>query len=719
MRTPPFSIEEVARLPLPGMAIPGLLAFSPDGRWITYLFSEEGSLVRQLYKFDTQTGEASRLTSAPSGTTNEEDLTPEERLRRERSRQRELGITDYAWAPVGERLLIPLPDGLYIQQGAADKLGLLVSSREGVLSDPQFSPDGNWVAYVQNRELFIVPALGGEPRQLTSGAGEASLTHGLAEYIAQEEMHRKHGYWWSPDSALIAFEQVDERHIPLFTIMHLGKDSLEPNAQEEHHYPFAGQANARVKLGVVKISGGEPVWMDLGEDEDIYLARVDWFADGRLAAQMENRAQDELRLLAFDPATGRAETLLVETNPVWIELNDLFRPLREGLFLWGSERSGYQHLYLYAKDGKLIRPLTGGDWTVETVAAVDEANELVYFTGTGAGPLENHLYVICLDGSRLREITPQPGTHNVVVDAAHGRFIDTHDALDQPPLVTLRSLADGGQEQLIYYPQDPRVADEGLRPPEMVHLHSRDGALLYAAFYRPPDEFGSGPYPVVVLVYGGPHAQVVANSWRMTANMRAQYLRSLGFLVFCLDNRGSARRGLEFGGVIKHHLGTVEVQDQEDGVRWLVEKGLADPERVGITGWSYGGYMTLMCLAKAPETFKAGAAGAPVTSWDGYDTHYTEHYLSTPQSNPHGYHDSSVIPHVGNIQGPLLLVHGMIDENVHFRHTVRLINALIRTHKPYELILFPDERHGPRRLEDRVYLEERLRDFFIEAFNQS
>jgi dipeptidyl-peptidase-4 len=251
----------------------------------------------------------------------------------------------------------------------------------------------------------------------------------------------------------------------------------------------------------------------------------------------------------------------------------------------------------------------------------------------------------------------------------------------------------------------------------MVHLHSRDGALLYAAFYRPPDEFGSGPYPVVVLVYGGPHAQVVANSWRMTANMRAQYLRSLGFLVFCLDNRGSARRGLEFGGVIKHHLGTVEVQDQEDGVRWLVEKGLADPERVGITGWSYGGYMTLMCLAKAPETFKAGAAGAPVTSWDGYDTHYTEHYLSTPQSNPHGYHDSSVIPHVGNIQGPLLLVHGMIDENVHFRHTVRLINALIRTHKPYELILFPDERHGPRRLEDRVYLEERLRDFFIEAFN--
>jgi len=712
--TPPFSIEEVARLPFPGMAIPGALAFSPDGRWISYLFSEEGSLVRQLYKLDLQTGKASLLASAPSASNSEENLTTEEKLRRERNRQYELGITSYAWSPDSTRLLIPMSDGLYIQEGVTGKPELLVSNQEGVLSDPQFSPDGNWVAYVQKSELFTVPAKGGAPHQLTI-TGEPGLANGLAEYIAQEEMHRRRGYWWSPDSGSIAFEQVDERHIPIFTIMHLGKESPGPDSHEDHHYPFAGHANARVKLGVVKTSGGEPVWMDLGEDEDIYLARVDWFTDGRLAVQIENRLQDELRLLVFDPESGQPETLLVEANRIWIELNDLFRPLKDGQFLWGSERSGYQHLYLYDKAGNLIRSLTSGDWQVETIAAVDEDNDLVYFTGTKAGPLENHLYSIRMDGSGLRKITQQPGMHNVVVDAPHCHFVDTHDALDQPPMVTLRSLADGSQEQLIYYLQDPRVADEGLRPPELVCLHSRDGVLLYGAGYQPGEEYGPGPYPVIVQVYGGPHGQMVSNSWRLTANMRAQYLRSLGFLVFLLDNRGSARRGLEFGGAVKHHLGTIEVQDQEDGVRWLVERGLADPTRVGITGWSYGGYMSLMCLAKAPGTFKAAVAGAPVTSWDGYDTHYTEHYMGTPQSNPQGYHDSAVYPYVENIQGPLLLIHGLIDENVHFRHTARLINALIRGHKPYELMLFPDERHGPRRLEDRVYLEERLRDFFLEA----
>jgi dipeptidyl-peptidase-4 len=245
----------------------------------------------------------------------------------------------------------------------------------------------------------------------------------------------------------------------------------------------------------------------------------------------------------------------------------------------------------------------------------------------------------------------------------------------------------------------------------MVTVESRDGVRLHGALYRPE---GEGPCPTVVSVYGGPHAQRVTNGWGMTADLQAQYLRQLGFAVFKLDNRGSARRGLAFEGALKHNMGDVEVRDQIDGVRWLVEQGITDPERVGVTGWSYGGYMTLMCLLRAPETFQVGVAGAPVTHWDGYDTHYTERYMGLPEVNPAGYEESSPLNHVEALTGKLLIVHGLIDENVHFRHTARLVNALIRARKYYDLLLFPDERHMPRGLADRIYMHERIFNFFVE-----
>jgi len=280
--------------------------------------------------------------------------------------------------------------------------------------------------------------------------------------------------------------------------------------------------------------------------------------------------------------------------------------------------------------------------------------------------------------------------------------------------VRLRSLQDGAELAVLYAQRDERIDALGLRPPELVELVNRHGDPLYGAIFRPAEGFGSGPYPVVVYVYGGPHKQLAPNAWELTVAMRPQLLRSLGFLVFVLDNRGSSRRGLRFESAIQHDMGHAEVEDQVDGVRWLVEQGLADAQRVGVYGWSYGGYMALMCLARAPETFHVAVAGAPVTHWDGYDTHYTERYMGTPQNNPDGYQVSSVMAHVTNLQGDLMITHGLIDENVHFRHTARLINALNRARKPYELLLFPDERHMPRRLEDRVYMEERIVKFLKE-----
>ncbi len=716
MSKPTFAIEEIAKYPAPGNVAPGAFAFSPDDSLLTFLHSPEHTLTRQLFVLDMKSGEQ-RLFLEPTNGTTEANVSLPEALRRERQRQLATGVTYYEWSERGHRLLVPFPDGLYVRDDPQAAMRKVVSTAEGPALDPAFSPDGKWVSYVQNDEIYIVPANGGQPRQLTSGARQAGKTHGLAEYVAQEEMGRLHGYWWSPDSRWIAFEEVDETHIPVYRIVHQGKNLTGPDAQEDHRYPFTGQPNAKVRLGVVPIDGGEPSWMDLGKFE--YLARVAWLPDGSLTAQLEDRNQTRLNVVRFDIENGASRILLTETAAVWINLHDMLSalPLKDprypGGFIWASERSGFMHLYLYDGDGNLIRALTHGDWPVTRIAGVDSKQGIVYFVGRMESPLESHLYAVSLDGETPRRITRESGMHAVVVDHACKYFVDIHDSPSRPPHVTLRRLSNGSRVRELYQNDDPRLEQFKLRPPQFVELKNRDGVTLYGALYRPRGA-AHRPRPTVVYVYGGPHGQMVTRTWSMTASMRVQYLRQLGYVVFVLDNRGTANRGLAFEGALYRDMGNCEVQDQVDGVRWLVEQGITDPARVAVYGWSYGGYMAAMCLCRAPDVFGVAVAGAPVTHWDGYNTHYTERYMGAPAANPDGYADSSVMRHVGNMRGKLMIVHGLIDENVHFRHTARLINALIAARKPYELLLFPDERHSPRRLEDRVYMEERIRDFLVE-----
>ena len=711
-------IEEIAKFPPPGMSTPVSFSFSPDDRLLTYLYGPDRSPVRQLYALDTGTGE-SRVIQA-TVEPESEDLSIEEQLLRQRQRQLGQGIVRYSWAGSDDIILIPAQSGVYVKSGADAPALLVASSDGGPVQDPQLSPDGSQMAYVMDAEVYacpvprygITPTGGGEPRQLTHGARGTGRTHGLAEYIAQEEMHRLHGFWWSKDGSQIAFEEVDETHIPVYRIVHQGRNDTGPSAQEDHRYPFAGEPNARVRLGVVSVSGGDPVWMDLGDDEDIYLARIDWMPDGSLCVQLQNREQTRLDLIRFDTSTGRGVTLLTESSDVWVNLHTTFRPLADGRFIWASERSGFRHLYLYEGDGNLVRQLTAGDWAVDSLSGVDQQAGVAYFTGTKDGTTECRLYSVSLEGGPISRLTQEAGTHSVTLDHGFSRFVDVFSDTSTPPTITLRSLLDGSAIHTIHSTDDPRVDELALAPPELVTIQSRDGETLHGALYRPAPEFGDGPHPTVIYVYGGPHVQIVDNHWSMTCSMRQQYLRSQGYLVFCLDNRGSARRGLAFEGVIKHRMGDVEVRDQVDGVRWLVDSGLADPERVGVYGWSYGGFMTLMCMMQASDVFKMGVAGAPVVHWDGYDTHYTERYMGTPLSNPDGYETSSPLTHVDGLKGDLLIVHGLIDENVHFRHTARLINALIKARKPYEFLMFPDERHMPRSQADRIYMEERITDFF-------
>ncbi len=723
-----LTLEEVATYPRPGSTHPTKLAFTPDDAHVTYLRSPDLSLTRELYLFDPAVADEKArerpLVKLVGDGITEENLSHEEKLRRERQRVRGLGITRYSWAREADVLLYPLAGELHLRD--KDERWSATFSGESAPLDPRVTRDGSHVAFVQDGELQVAAIPGkGEKTTLQPSAPILSVrapgtTRGLAEYIAQEEMDRDHGYWWSYDGSMLAFAEVDETHIPEFRIVHQGGG---PRDFEDHRYPFAGEDNATVRLGVVPRTGGAPVWMQLGDYE--YLARVHWMPDGSLTAQVQNREQSVLRLIKLDPNTGAGRDLLVEQSDVWINLHHIFKPLEEGPevigdaaggFVWASERSGFRHLYVYSGEGKELRQLTLGPWQVDSVAAIDEKRGLVYFVANKDDPTQRHLYSVPLAGGAVTQITQAAGSHSVVIDHAYQRFIDVHSSTAAPETVTLRTLSKGADVIAeLPVPADPRVAALTLPPPQLVTLQSRDDVTLHGAIYQPdPDVFGPGPYPTMISVYGGPHAQRVQNSWAMTVDMRAQYLAARGILVFKLDNRGSARRGLEFEGALKHDMGNIEVRDQVDGVHWLVAQKLTDPDHVGMYGWSYGGYMSAMSLARAPETFKIAIAGAPVSTWRAYDTHYTERYMGLPSANELGYRDASVMEHLEHMRGKLLLVHGLIDENVHFRHTAQLINGLIAARKPYDLLLFPGERHMPRKLEDRVHMEQQLYAFIRE-----
>jgi len=726
-----LSLDDVARYPRPGMTVPRRVEFTPDGRAVAYLFSVQGTLVQGLWTHDITTGERRLVAGEITGTVGAtasasgQALSLEEQLRRERTRVRELGVTDYAFARkskgTGEDkgedgstvLLVPLDGWLHVARGDGPLVRL--DGSDGA-HDARLSPDGALVAFIRDDELRVLPTQQTQgataARRLTAGAGDG-VTNGVAEYIAQEEMDRHEGYWWSPDGARLAYVRADSGHVPLYPIVHWGGERL---TVEEHRYPFAGSRNATVRLGVVAATADgtadDVTWMDLGADDDIYLARVAWRPDGVLTAQIESRDQRCLQLMAFDAATGAATTLREERGEPWINLSDSTHFLASGEFIWSSERSGFRHLYLYDRDGHETRALTEGEWTVTELVAVDEQRRVAYVHGTRDGVTERHLYAVPLNEGEIRRVTDGFGWHATVVSPDFRYYADTFSAPDRGPAVTLHHLADDQPAAVLFENADVTAAGLGLLVPELTAFRNRDGVTLHAAVYATDETRASAERrPLIVSVYGGPQAQMVTARWDLTVDLRAQYLAQQGYIVLKVDNRGSANRGLAFEAPIAGHMGHLEVDDQADGVRWLATRPYVDGERVGVYGWSYGGYMTCRALQRAPDVFKVGVAGAPVTFWEGYDTHYTERYMGLPAVNPDGYHDSSVLTGVEALRGKLLLIHGLVDENVHVRHTLRLIAALTAADRPYDLALFPAERHMPRDAAGLTYLERRLMEY--------
>ena len=666
---------------------------APDGSAVTYLRVKATDLnVTDLWIADVKGGAPRMLIDGAALIPKGRTLSEAEKARRERKGVQTHGVIDYAWDDQGRFILVPVEGDLWLYDLKAGKARQLTDAPADEI-DAKVSPKGGFVSYVRDDNLYVAPIGGGAERALTQGGSELQ-SWATAEFIAQEELDRYTGYWWSPDDRLIAVTHMDQTGVDVVPRPEIGASGA---TMVPERYPRAGRPNARVDLYVEDVTTGARTKADLGPSPDIYLARVDWSKDGKtLYAQRLSRDQKRLDLLAIDPATGAARVLLSETSPHWVDVTDDFKPLKGGGFLWTSERSGYRHVYLFASDGRLVRQVTRGDWPVDAIDGVDEAKGLVLFGASKDTPVERRLYAVSyLKPGEPQALTKAGGWWTATVAHRSGAFAGTYQDPATPPQTALYK-EDGSRVRWIeenrlgpghpFYPYLSRLG-----APEFGTIKASDSQALWWSMRKPPGFDPKKRYPVIVDVYGGPADALVRKRW---ANPADQLLLEHGYILFALDNRGTSNRSVAFKTALDRRFGTVEVEDQLAGAQFLKSLPYVDPARIGVTGASNGGYMTLMLLTAPGSPFAAGVAAAPVSDWSLYDTAYTERYMGTPHDNPDGYRNSDVLPRLGRLKpGALMIMHGMADDNVTFDHSTRVFAALQAKAVPFEMMTYPGLRH--------------------------
>lgn len=690
-----LTLERVFGSPSLDGPAPRLAKLSPDGRYLAVLRNRPDDRERyDLWAFDREAGEWRMLVDSERLGSGRE-LSETEKMQRERQRIGGLkGIVAYDWSADGQSILVPLEGDLYLA-GLDGSVRRLTDSEESELN-PKLSETGRYLSFVRDRRLWVGP-LGGEPAPVTPA--EAETVHwGEAEFVAQEEMDRMTGYWWSPDDRRIAVERFDEAPVGVVTRAAIGATGTRTF---EQRYPAAGTPNVEARLFVMDPDGGNRVEVDLGPERDIYLTRVNWAPDGgTLYVQREDRGQTTLDVLAVDPATGASRLLFSEKAAAghWINLTDNYRFLDDGSVIWWSERDGFGHLYRFA-NGRW-RQLTKGAWVVSKLVGVDQEAGRLYLTGTRDDVLAPQVYALdYLAGGEPERLTDPAFAHSATMDEKGKTLLVTRSSDTQPRQVYL---ATGSGERLAWveenalgpdHPYAPYLASH--RPARFGTIEGPDGTTLYWRMVTPPIEPGKR-YPVLFSHYGGPHSQTVTRGWGGALEQAAV---DRGYIWFEIDNRGSSNRGVEFEKAIYRALGTVEVADQRAGAEYLRTLDFVDPDKIAIYGWSYGGYMTLKMLEADQGLYAAGIAGAPVTRWELYDTFYTERYMGTPQADAAAYARSDALEDAGRIGDPLLLIHGMADDNVVFENSSELIARLQAEAVPFEMMLYPGHTHrvsGPK-----------------------
>ncbi|MRG91892.1 S9 family peptidase [Polyangium spumosum] len=702
------SFERMIKMPEPGWNIPRLIKPSPDGKLVTYLASESGDMTMSLFAFDLDKRTSRVLLRASDLPGSGKPLSREEELRRERQRQRAMGIVGYQWAEKAPVMLVPAAGDVFVR--AADgKLSRLTETQEPEL-DPQLCATGERVAYVRSDDLWVVDVATRKETRLTTG-GPKGTTRGQSDFLGQEELDEPHGFFWSPGCDKIVYLEVDERDVPEHPV--LGYRGEAPDLMMQK-YPEVGEKNPKVRAGIVDLKTKKTTWLKWPAEAERYMARFRWAPDGNaLYLQTLDRLQKRRALVRVDAKSGEAKELFAETSPTWIEFIDYHLLEKSPRFVWPHDVGGHIHLELRdATTGASIKPLTSGDWDVHALGRVDEAAGRVFFIGDGKDtPLDRHLYSVPLEGGAPKRWTEEPGVHWAAVDRGAKFVMDIHSAMDRTPKVVLRELG-GPVLADLTLPMDPDFASLGVRSPEIVSVDGPGGVKLYGALLPPRVIEPGKKHPVVVMVYGGPGVQTVLNMW--SARLLWQHLADRGFAVFQLDNRGTAGRGPAFEAPLYKNVGNVDLADQIAGIDAIAKRPYIDASRVGIHGHSYGGYMAALALLKAPDRFHVGVAGSLVTDWRLYDSAYTERYLGSVKDDEKSYDAADLTKLAGNLRGKLFLMHALMDENVHFQNTAELIDALVAANKRFDLLVFPGERHGYRAPAARLYATQRTVEYFVE-----
>jgi dipeptidyl-peptidase-4 len=680
---------------------------TPDGSAVIYLRSGPRDISQRLYEYTIATKSERELVTPETLLGGKaESLTSEEKARRERARVSVRGFTDFELSRDGKHVLLSLDGKLYVVSRPDGAITPLPGSE---WIGPKLSPDGTMVAAVHDEELHVIDIASGREHAVTSGASE-TLTHGVAEFVAQEEMSRSAGFWWSPDSKSIAYEEADLSSVET---RYIG-NPLNPNEKPvEFRYPSAGSPNAKVRLGVISVDGGATSWVNWDSNAYPYLARVEWAKNAPLTILVQNRAQTEEKILAADARSGETKLLWTEKDDAFIELPPVDRsPVKEmpywlsdgNGFIWASERGGLWQLELHNADGSLKNAITPPGFRFNELLDVDDADGSVVVSG-GTSRLSQLLYRIKLSGGVPVALADQAGLHGANFGEQHAVFTHHYNLADGTAGVDV-SAHDGRMIATL-----PSAAEAPPSVPQVQHLTV--GTLgMDAQVLRPRDFKPGRKYPVILSVYAGPAAKLVWAAPRM--DFEDQCIADHGYIVATVDGRGTPGRDRAWLRAIKGNAIDIPLKDQVDGLHALAAKvPEMDLSRVGVTGWSFGGYFTVMATLRRPDVFAAGVAGAPVTDWKNYDTDYTERYMGMPQTNAEGYRVSNAMTYAGQLQRPLLLVHGVTDDNVYFQHTLQLAEALLIAGKKYDLLLLP----GTHMLSDAALHAremERLMDFFSE-----
>ncbi|MEE4246449.1 MAG: S9 family peptidase [Kangiellaceae bacterium] len=706
-----LSVERIYSAPaLSGERLMGL-KLSPDGSRVTFLKGKIDDYERyDLWEYEIQSGKTQMLFNSDDLHSGSEQLSDEEKARRERLRLSGSGIVSYQWSNDGKAILFPLGGDIYYWK-VGDAKATKITLTPEFETDIKFSPKGNYISFIRNQNIYIYDIAKKRERRLTS-KGKGPIKYGMAEFVAQEEMKRMTGYWWSPDESKIAFTKVDESPVELVTRSEIYAEEIKTVSQR---YPFAGENNVLIELAVMDINSEQVKWIDLGEDKDIYIPRVQWTdSSDLLSYQWQSRDQKVIKLTTFDWQTGEQKVLLTESSATWLNIHDDLRFLNNNQgFIWASEKDGFKHLYRYDMTGKQLNQITKGNWVVESIKGINQVTNTIYFSGRKDTPLESQLYSVQFDGAKLTRLTELGKFHNVTIAGDFKSYIDTFSDVNTPSKIALRAI---NGELLTWLSENKIDSDHPLHPymkdwikPELSSFKAKDGTELYYRLYKPANFKATNKYPVLVYLYGGPHAQMVVNRW---GRMLPQYMAQQGYVVFTLDNRGSNYRGKAFEDPIYQAMGGIEVRDQLEGVNFLKQFNWVDDSRIGVHGHSYGGYMTLMSMFKAPNVFAAGVAGAPVTEWELYDTYYTERYMGNPKQVKEAYTAASVFPYAKNLKGALLIYHGMADDNVLFKNSTKLYKTLQDNNLPFFVMDYPGKKHGIRGKQTSMHRLNMIRNFF-------